>query len=88
MKKTLLIGLAAVALGSMTACSNILEEEGTISASAKTGDLTIGVEADGSVNVTTKSSEEDLTLEYASLLENFKVEFNCAIWSSVTRRII
>ena len=57
MKKTLLIGLAAVALGSMTACSNILEEEGTISASAKTGKLVIGLETDGAVNIVTKSTE-------------------------------
>lgn len=57
MKKTLLIGLAAVALGSMTACSNILEEEGTISASAKTGSLVVALEADGGVDVTTKASE-------------------------------
>lgn len=74
MKKSLLIGLAAVALGSMTACSNILEEEGIVSPSAKTGTLTIGVEADGSVNVTTKSSEENLTEIYNSLLDEFKVE--------------
>jgi hypothetical protein len=57
MKKTLLIGLAAVALGSMTACSNILEEEGVISPSAKTGSLVVALEADGGVDVTTKASE-------------------------------
>lgn len=74
MKKSLLIGLAAVALGSMTACSNILEEEGVVSPSAKTGTLTIGVEADASVNVTTKASEENLTEIYNSLLDEFKVE--------------
>ena len=56
MKKTLLIGLAAVALGSMTACSNILEEEGSIS--AKTGSLTITLEADGSLGVATKSDDK------------------------------
>lgn len=56
MKKTLLIGLAAVALGGMTACSNILEEEGVISPSAKTGLLTIALEADGSVDVATKAT--------------------------------
>ena len=55
MKKTLLIGLAAVALGSMTACSNILEEEGIVSPSAKTGTLTIALETDGSLDVATKT---------------------------------
>ena len=59
MKKTLLIGLAAVALGSMTACSNILEEEGTISASAKTGELVIGL-TQTPVNVVTKSKSVDI----------------------------
>lgn len=61
MKKTLLIGLAAVALGSMTACSNILEEEGTISASAKTGSLVIGL-TQTPVNVVTKSDDKGLDI--------------------------
>ena len=73
MKKSLLIGLAAVALGSMTACSNILEEEGIVSPSAKTGTLTIGVEADASVNVTTKT-EEDLSEKYLQYLDDFKIK--------------
>ena len=53
MKKTLLIGLAAVALGSMTACSNILEEEGVISATTDT--LSVGLDADATVNIVTKT---------------------------------
>jgi len=57
MKKTLLIGLAAVALGSMTACSNILEEEGVIS--AKTGKLIIGLETDEAVNIVTKADNKE-----------------------------
>ncbi|MBR5296519.1 MAG: DUF4493 domain-containing protein, partial [Parabacteroides sp.] len=57
MKKTLLIGLAAVVLGSMTACSNILEEEGVISPSAKKGLLTIGLDTDNALNIITKATE-------------------------------
>lgn len=57
MKKSLLIGLAAVALGSMTACSNILEEEGVIS--AKTGKLIIGLETDEAVNIVTKADNKE-----------------------------
>lgn len=72
MKKTLLIGLAAVALGSMTACSNILEEEGTISASAKTGSLVVALEADGGVDVTTKAGESVAIPD--DLLDNMKVK--------------
>lgn len=62
MKKSLLIGLAAVALGGMTACSNILEEEGIVSPSAKTGTLTIALETDGSLDVATKSTTSKVTL--------------------------
>ena len=54
MKKTLLIGLAAVTLGSMTACSNILEEEGTIKA-PKMGELTVSV--NDSKDVSTKTED-------------------------------
>ena len=55
MKKTLLIGLAAVALGSMTACSNILEEEGTIS--AKTGIVSFNLTSDPTIEIVTKANE-------------------------------
>lgn len=56
MKKTfLLLGIVAMALGNMTSCSNILEEEGTIPASAKTGTLVLALEQDNSVNVVTKT---------------------------------
>ena len=62
MKKSLLIGLAAVTLGCMTACSNILEEEGTIS--AKTGKLIISLETDDAVNIVTKTeNKETVTFE-------------------------
>lgn len=60
MKKSLLIGLTAVALGSMTACSNILEEEGTIS--AKTGKLIIGLETDDAVNIVTKTENKETVI--------------------------
>lgn len=56
MKKTfLLLGIVAMALGNMTSCSNILEEEGTIPASAKTGTLTVALEADNGIDVSTKA---------------------------------
>ncbi|MBQ8531385.1 MAG: DUF4493 domain-containing protein [Parabacteroides sp.] len=56
MKKTfLLLGIVAMALGNMTSCSNILEEEGTIPASAKTGTLTVALEADNGIDVSTKT---------------------------------
>lgn len=58
MKKTfLLLGIVAMALGNMTSCSNILEEEGTIPASAKTGTLTVALEADNGIDVSTKADE-------------------------------
>ena len=85
MKKTLLIGLAAVALGSMTACSNILEEEGVIS--AQTGTLTIGVEADGRVDVTTKATEEDLSNVYESLKDNFFVKLTPPAGTSISEEL-
>ena len=72
MKKTLLIGLTAVALGSMTACSNILEEEGIVSPSAKTGTLTIGVEEDNSVSIVTKTDENTITNQEAG--DDYKVK--------------
>lgn len=68
MKKTiLLLGIVAMALGNMTSCSNILEEEGTIPASAKTGTLTVALEADNGIDVSTKADAvtvpSDLTSE-------------------------
>lgn len=68
MKKTfLLLGIVAMALGNMTSCSNILEEEGTIPASAKTGTLTVALEADNGIDVSTKADvvtvPSDLTSE-------------------------
>ena len=56
MKKTfLLLGIVAMALGNMTSCSNILEEEGTIPASAKTGTLTVALATDNGIDVSTKA---------------------------------
>ncbi|MBR5297804.1 MAG: DUF4493 domain-containing protein [Parabacteroides sp.] len=62
MKKTLLISLAAVALGSMTACSNILEEEGVISPSAKLGTLSLSLEQDNTLNEETKATFNGTTV--------------------------
>ncbi len=73
MKKTLLIGLAAVALGSMTACSNILEEEGIVSPSAKTGTLSVGLDADASVNIVTKTTDGYTVPNTLYTLNDFKV---------------
>lgn len=69
-----LIGLAAIVLGGMTSCSNILEEEGVANTITKgeTGTLQINLVADGSLNVTTKS-EVDLTTDYSSYLDDFTV---------------
>lgn len=52
------IGLAAIVLGGMTSCSNILEEEGVANTITKgeTGELRINLVADGSLNVTTKGT--------------------------------
>ena len=72
MKKSLLIGLTAVALGSMTACSNILEEEGTIS--AKTGTLTIALEADGSLDVATKAEETSAIIMTDEMAKDLNVK--------------
>lgn len=68
------IGLAAIVLGGMTSCSNILEEDGVSNVITKgeTGTLQINLVADGSLNITTKV-EADLTNDYKSLLDLFKV---------------
>lgn len=56
MKKILLLGIAALAFGGLTSCSNIMEESGiNPTAKAKTGELSIALEADASVSVTTKA---------------------------------
>ena len=69
-----LIGLAAIILGGMTSCSNILEEDGVSNVITKgeTGTLQINLVADGSLNVTTKS-EVDLTTDYSLFLDDFTV---------------
>lgn len=52
------IGLAAIVLGGMTSCSNILEEDRVANTITKgeTGELRINLVADGSLNVTTKGT--------------------------------
>ncbi|WP_455620665.1 DUF4493 domain-containing protein [Parabacteroides sp.] len=60
MKRSLLLGLAALAFGGLTSCSNIMEESGINPvAIAKTGELGIALEADASVSVTTKAGTSD-----------------------------
>lgn len=55
-----LIGLAAIVLGGMTSCSNILEEDGVSNVITKgeTGTLCINLETDVSFDVTTKTGTE------------------------------
>lgn len=56
MKTTILSGLIAVALGGLTSCSNILEENGVINNVAESGmgELRINLTTDASLNVSTK----------------------------------
>ena len=56
MKATILSGLIAVALGGLTSCSNILEENGVINNVAESGmgELRINLTTDASLNVSTK----------------------------------
>lgn len=74
MKARILVGLVAVALGGLTSCSNILEENGVINNVAKgdTGELRISLSTDASVNVSTKAIE-DLSSTYETLIDNFSV---------------
>lgn len=53
-----LICLAAIVLGGMTSCSNILEEDGVANTITKgeTGELRLNLVTDGTLNVTTKST--------------------------------
>lgn len=64
MKKSLLLGLAALAFGVLPSCSNILEENGiNPAAKAETGELRIALDADPSVSVTTKAgASKEVTL--------------------------
>lgn len=57
-----LIGLAAIVLGGMTSCSNILEEDGVSNVITKgeTGELRLNLVTDGTLNVTTKSTDEEV----------------------------
>lgn len=56
MKARLLVGLLTVALGGLTSCSNILEENGVINNVAESGmgELRINLTTDASLNVSTK----------------------------------
>lgn len=57
MKAKLLVGLLTVALGGLTSCSNILEENGVINNVAESGmgELRINLSTDASLNVSTKA---------------------------------
>ena len=59
MKARLLVGLLTVALGGLTSCSNILEENGVINNVAESGmgELRINLTTDASLNVSTKGGE-------------------------------
>lgn len=56
MKQIFLLGLTAFALVFLPSCSNILEDSGSPSAIAETGKLSLALEADASVSVTTKAT--------------------------------
>ncbi|WP_455634961.1 DUF4493 domain-containing protein [Parabacteroides sp.] len=56
MRKIFLLGLTALALVFLPSCSNILEDSGTPSAIAEPGKLSLALEADASVSVTTKAT--------------------------------
>lgn len=56
MTKIFPLGLTAFALGFLPSCSNILEDSGAPSAIAETGKLSLALEADASVSVTTKAT--------------------------------
>ncbi|WP_455635742.1 DUF4493 domain-containing protein [Parabacteroides sp.] len=61
--KKILLGIAALAFGGLTSCSNILEENGiNPTTKAKTGELGIALEADASVSVTTKAGTSEVSL--------------------------
>ena len=62
MKARLLVGLLTVALGGLTSCSNILEENGVINNVAESGmgELRINLSTDASVNVSTKATGDEI----------------------------
>ena len=61
MKARLLVGLLTVALGGLTSCSNILEENGVINNVAESGmgELRINLTTDPTVEAITKAGSED-----------------------------
>lgn len=65
MKARLLVGLLTVALGGLTSCSNILEENGVINNVAESGmgELRINLTTDASLNVSTKAAGSEETSE-------------------------
>ena len=62
MKARLLVGLLTVALGGLTSCSNILEENGVINNVAESGmgELRINLSTDASVNVSTTATGDEM----------------------------
>ena len=58
MKKSLLLGLAALVFGGLTSCNNILEGE-IKTANSDTGVLSLSLEQDNSINVITKAGTFD-----------------------------
>ena len=82
MKTRLLVGLVAVALGGLTSCGNILEENGVINNVAESGmgELRINLTTDASLNVSTKSGGTETTKivkinekEYTIDLDKFNI---------------
>ena len=56
MQQTFLLGITTLLLLFLPSCSNILEDSGSPSSIAETGKLSLALEADASVSVTTKAT--------------------------------
>lgn len=56
MKNNVLLNLLVLASCFLLSCSNILEDSGSPSAIAETGKLSLALEADASISVTTKAT--------------------------------
>lgn len=80
MKARLLVGLLTVALGGLTSCSNILEENGVINNVAESGmgELRINLSTDASLNVSTKAAEPVTTDKSSVTIKGKEINFDPA----------
>ena len=81
MKARLLVGLLTVALGGLTSCSNILEENGVINNVAESGmgELRINLTTDATLNVSTKAAEEVTTDKSSVTIKGKAINFDPAL---------